>query len=354
MKVIKNLATYFKIGLETILTNRIFLVSVSTSSLILVSIVVYRAVSLRNKVDTIENNIIEKMEKTVKIDYPEYNITTSEGATFITECLKAPLTNSELSEQLLNISNELENLFNESNYNFAFKYKDLYTGFTLSYNSNQPIFAASTIKAPEAIYIYEEAEKGNINLNDTITYTSNYYNTGTGILKNTSFNINYTISKLVEYSIIYSDNAAHLMLNNKYKPNNMYNYWQNFGTSSIFSQNNAWGNINANDATIYMEELYNYYIEENKYSDELLSYFDKSWKILSTPNNDIRIASKSGWSGISLHDIALIFDKNPYTLAVLTQRGYVEYQSFFDEVSTLIYNFHQEYWNQKLNICQIN
>lgn len=103
-----------------------------------------------------------------------------------------------------------------------------------------------------------------------------------------------------------------------------------------------------------MEELYNYYIEENKYSDELLSYFDKSWKILSTPNNDIRIASKSGWSGISLHDIALIFDKNPYTLAVLTQRGYVEYQSFFDEVSTLIYNFHQEYWNQKLNICQIN
>ena len=76
---------------------------------------------------------------------------------------------------------------NSSNLNFAFKYKDLYTGFSLSYNSNQPIFAASTIKAPEAIYIYEESEKGNINLENSIKYTPNYYSNGTGILKKYRF-----------------------------------------------------------------------------------------------------------------------------------------------------------------------
>ncbi len=347
MKIIKKLINYFLIGLKTISRNQTILMTISTISLILISIVVYRAINLRNKVDNIENSIINKLETTVKLNYPDYNITSKEGATFLADCLKAPLTNKQLTDSLLNISKELENLFNESNYNFAFKYKDIYTGFTISYNSSQPIFEASTIKAPEAIYIYEEAEKENINLNDTIKYTSNYYSEGTGKLKNTSFNANYTISELVGYSIMYSDNAAHLMLNNKYKTSNMYNYWTNLGTTTIFKQNSAWGNINADDATIYMEELYNYYINENKYSEELLSYFDKSWKIIGTPNNNIRIASKSGWSESSLHDTALIFDKNPYTLIILTQIGYTDYQKFFDKVSTLIYNFHKEYWKQK-------
>lgn len=354
MKVIKKLVNYFILGLKTISTSQTFLITISTISLILISIVVYRAINLRNKVDDLENSIIEKLETKIKIDYPDYQITSGTGALYLTECLKAPLTNEQLSKTLTNISNTLENKFNESNYNFSFKYKDLYTGFTISYNSSQPIFAASTIKAPEAIYIYKEAEKETINLNDTIKYTSNYYSEGTGILKNTSFNVDYTIRDLVGYSIIHSDNAAHLMLNNKYKSSNMYNYWSNLGTTSIFKDNNAWGNINANDATIYMEELYNYYINKNKYNEELLSYFDKSWKIISTPNNDIRIASKSGWSGNSLHDTALIFDENPYTLSILTQRGYTDYQYFFNTVSTLIYEFHTEYWKQKTQICNIN
>lgn len=354
MKIIKKIIYYFKLGLTSISTSQLFLITISSISLILISIVVYKAVSLRNKVDDIENSIIEKLETKVEINYPEYKIEDVTGALYLTECLKTPLTNEQLSDTLLNISNKLETKFNESNYNFAFKYKDLYTGFTLSYNSSQPIFAASTIKAPEAIYIYKQAEEQQINLQDTITYTSNYYNTGTGILKNTNFNVDYTISKLVEYSIIHSDNAAHLMLNNKYNCANMYTYWTNLGTTTIFKNNNAWGNITADDATIYMEELYNYYINENTYDEELLSYFDKSWKIISTPNNNIRIASKSGWSGNSLHDTALIFDENPYTLSILTQRGYTEYQSFFNQISTLIYEFHTEYWNQKNKICNIN
>lgn len=354
MKLIKEFIEYFKLGFKIIFTNQKFYMIISVISLVLISIVVYRAISLRNEVDSIEKDIEEKLETTVEINYPDYKITSKEGAAYIVECLKAPLTNEQLTDKLKNISKDLENIFNDSNYNFAFKYKDLYTGFTLSYNSSQPIYGASTIKAPEAIYIYEEAEKGNINLNDTLTYTSNYYNTGTGILKNTSFNVNYTIRQLVEYSIIYSDNAAHLMLNNKYKTNNMYNYWSNLGTTAIFKHNTAWGNISADDATIYMEELYNYYTSKNQYKEELLSYFDKAWKIISTPNNNIRIANKTGWSKASLHDTALIFDKNPYTLSILTNRGYTEYQSFFNKVSTLIYNFHQEYWNQKTNICNIS
>lgn len=346
----KKTLYYFKSGLEKILTNNIFQKTISIISLVLIITVVYKAITLRYKVDKTKLELEEKLETNVKIEHPPINDYEETGAEAISNCLKRPLTENDLTNKMKEISSSLENLFNESNYNFAFKYKDIYTGFSLSYNSNQPIYAASVIKAPEAIYIYDEAEKGNINLEDTLTYTSGYYNEGTGILKNTSFNVDYTIKELVSYSIIHSDNAAHNMLNNKYKSSNMYEYWKELGTTSIFKENSSWGPINANDASIVMEKLYEYYKKDNKYKNDLLDYFNKSWNIITVPNN-IPIYNKTGWSDYALHDIALVMDKNPYTLAILTNRGYTDYQDFFNNVSNLIYEYHAEYWNQKMNLC---
>lgn len=299
-----------------------------------------------------EKNIVEKLENKVKIESPEIiNTNLNTGAYSITNCLKEPLKEEELTDNMKNISRDLENIMNESYYNFAFKYRDIYTGFSLSYNSSQPIWAASTIKAPEAIYIYEEADKGNTNLEDKITYTPNYYCEGTGILKDTNYYVDYTIRDLTSYSIIHSDNIAHLMLYNKYKAKNMYDFWSKLGATVIYSENDPWGAINADDATIYMTELYNYISTNTNNSKELLNYFEKSWKVISVPDKNIKIASKSGWGEYSLHDTSLILDENPYTLVILSNRGYTDYEYFFNKVSTLIYNFHKEYWQIKMNNC---
>lgn len=351
MKKIKEFMYYFMLGFKKVFTSYIFQGITLAITLLLVSITVYKAVSLRNKVDKIEKDIEEKMETTVEINYPEQKNMNSVGAAGITNCLKTPMTEDDLTDELKGISKELENLFNESNYNFAFKYKDMFTGFSLSYNSKQPIFAASTIKAPEAIYIYEKAEDGEIDLEEVMTYTPNFYSGGTGVLKDTKPNTDYTIKKLTEYSIIHSDNIAHLMLNSRYKSSNIYSYWTELGTREIFKNNGPWGAISADDGTITMEELYKYYSGDNKYDEELLSYFERSWKVISIPDKSIKIASKSGWSENALHDMALILDENPYTLVILTNRGYTEYQAFFNRVSTLIYNFHKAYWEEKINIC---
>lgn len=75
-----------------------------------------------------------------------------------------------------------------------------------------------------ALYIYEQAEKGLINLDDKLTYTSAYYNSGSEILKNKKFNESYTTKELVSYANIYSDNAAYNMLMDRYGRDNMYNF----------------------------------------------------------------------------------------------------------------------------------
>ena len=349
----KSLIKYFIIGFKEIFSNRIFTISVLLINLFLISEVVYKAINNKNELndyETLKNQILEKIETKLVIEESTSNINEAHGAVKITNCLKESIPKDELSDNLLNISKQIEDTMNSSNLNFAFKYKDLYTGFSLSYNANQPIFAASTIKAPEAIYIYEEAEKENTNLDESLTYTSNYYNDGTGILKNTAFNKDYTIRQLVAYSIIYSDNAAHLMLNNKYKLQNIMKYWQDKGTNYIYKDNSPWGNLNAHDATIYMEELYNYYLTNTNNSNELINYFKSAWKVISAPNN-IVIANKSGWSDNSLHDAAIVFDDNPYILVILSSRGYTEYTSYFNKISNLVYDFHHTYWEEKINKC---
>lgn len=349
----KSLVKYFIIGFKEIFSNKILIISLSVVNLFLISGVVYKAVNNKkelNKYEDLKSQIIEKMETKLVIEENSSSDSEAHGVTKITNCLKKSIPKEELSDNLLNIGKQIEDAMNASNLNFAFKYKDLYTGFSLSYNANQPIFAASTIKAPEAIYIYEEAEKGNINLDEVLTYTSSYYSEGTGVLKNTAFNKNYTIRQLVGYSVIHSDNAAHLMLNNRYQVQNIREYWQNNGTTSIYKTNSPWGDLSANDAAIYMEELYNYYLTNTSNSNELINYFKSAWKVISAPDN-ITIANKSGWSDNSLHDAAIVFDDNHYVLVILSSRGYTEYTSYFNQISNLVYDFHHAYWDEKINRC---
>lgn len=352
MRILRSFFKYFLLGFKTIFSNKIVHLVILLLTFFITSYTAYRSIMLKNKINIIQNNITSKLENYVKIEYPEINNINLDGALGITTCLKTPLKENELTSELISIKNELENLFNENNLNFAFKYKDIYTGFSLSYNSSQDIFAASTVKAPEALYIYKKAEEGNINLDEYLTYTSNFYTEGTGVLKDTPPDKDYSIHELVKYSIINSDNIAHLILNNKFKSSNIHSYWSNLGASSIYKDNNAWGNINANDATIVMEELYKYYINpNNKYSNELINYFINSWKVITNYNNNLKVASKSGWSGTSLHDMTLVLDENPYTLVILSNRGYVEYQDFFNKASDLVYQFHNLYWEEKMNYC---
>ena len=81
-------------------------------------------------------------------------------------CLNKKLSLDNLPEQLNNNITELNEYFNSKNMYYSFLYKDIYTGFTVSYNADDPIFTASTIKAPAMIYLYEQASLGKIDLQE--------------------------------------------------------------------------------------------------------------------------------------------------------------------------------------------
>lgn len=350
MNGLKKYINYFFKGLSTI--NII----IPVATLIFVCIVSYKALTYKSKIDTYEEyfTIIDhKDTDTVYLGYDNDIVSNKYKDIEINEyinCLNKKLTTEELTDEIKLSIRTLENLYNQSYNYFSFKYTDIYTGFTISYNDKQEIFAASTIKAPMAMYVYEQAEQGLIDLNEQLTYTSFYYNTGSGILKNRKFNQNYTVRELISYAIIHSDNAAHNMLMDRYGRANMYNFWNAKGTSSIFKQYSNWGVINANDATIYLKELYDYYNTDTELSNELMKNFtDVVFKPLSNKDGKKNTANKAGWSGSAFHDTAIIFDDNPYILVVLSNVGYSTY--LFDLTSEVIGNIHTKYWDLKYDMC---
>lgn len=287
-----------------------------------------------------KNNIEQKRE----------NNKILESQKKIALCLKKGLPESEYSLKFNNLKDEIINLFKNNNLNYSFYYKDLNSNNSLYYNENSEIYTASIIKAPVAVYIYDLASKGEIDLDEKLTYTSNYYTGGTGTIRYNNYNTKYTIRTLVEYSIKYSDNIAHKMLVDRFGMSKIKKYWDNYGNKAIFANGNYFPNMTAKDGYIVMNRLMELY-ESNDYGKELMDFFKASRPFFVTAYGDEEVAHKYGWSGDSLHDMAIAFNEKPYILIVFTKRGNASYSSFFKEISEKIEDYHNMYYSLLNDYC---
>ena len=340
------------------LTNKKVLFVVSILIFVFTLITVGKTIYLRNKVneyDEFYTEIENKLSQEAIIYQDEKKVDDSlknSAALELVSCINSSVDINNLPNSVTSVIDEINSYYNQSNNYFSFKYKDIYTGFSVSYNENQNIFTASTIKAPKDIYIYEMASLGKVNLDDKLMYTSKYANTGAWELKKKEFNTEHDIRSLLRYSTVASDNAAHNMLMDYFGRENMLSFWKDKGTTAIFTANNNWGITNSHDATIYMEELYKFYLENEEYGQELMNNFLDSYPKFVKGKNDYKVASKSGWAGSAIHDVSIIFADNPYIVVALSNLGDTDYYtSYFNKVNDLAYKLHTEYWKYKINVC---
>ena len=341
-----------------ILSNKKVIMIMMILALIFTSMITFKVFYLKDKVTEYESFFVKIEEKQAT----QAVIKTEEGvpleklkkvaALELVNCINEKISEEEIPDSIKEIIEDINNYYNQSNDYFAFAYKDIYTGFMVSYNENQNIFTASTIKAPTDIYIYEMASKGDISLDEELVYTGNYYSTGSGVLKNKEFNTKYDIRTLLNYSIEHSDNAAHNMLIDRYGRENMLNFWKEKGTNAIFTANNNWGVTNAHDAVIYMSELYNFYIDNKEYGEEAMNNFLIANPKFIKGKNNYQVANKSGWSGTAIHDVSIVFANNPYIVVALSNLGETDYYpNYFYRANNYAYRLHTAYWKYKMDKC---
>ncbi len=267
-------------------------------------------------------------------------------------CLSEPFNENELTEELNNTINSLDKYI-LNNYRMSVKYEDLKTGFTYYYKPDESFYAASTIKLLDGLYLYQKASLNEINLDETITYNASNQMGASKGMKNHRVGEEIPIRTLVKYAIIYSDNTAHDMLIKYIGFNNLKNFGNSLGATTTLVGGDNFGNISATDAIIYLKNTYQFIEENDALGLELKSYLlEAEENALKYDGLNLPVAHKYGEYESYFHDIGIVYDENPYVIAILTTHGNDNYFSVVNDISKKIKDLHDQFKQYRQAKCQ--
>ena len=267
------------------------------------------------------------------------------------ECLARPLDENDKNEIVINAENELTNYLAD-NYDVSLIYEDLSLGFSYSYNPDEVYYAASTIKSLGALYIYTKAASGVINLDETVKYTSKFVWGSSRKMKNHKLGEEISLRTLVEYSITVSDNSAHQMLVSYIGRNNLKEFGKSLGAQYTLYGSDNFGHITATDAIIYMKAINDFINNNGELGLELKSYFvEADQNGLKFEDLGIEAAHKFGEYAPYYHDIGIVYDENPYVIAILTSEKSGDYQSKIKDINKRVYDLHKLYYSNRESFC---
>jgi len=254
--------------------------------------------------------------------------------------------------------NDLKNFIFEFSGIYGVSFLDLTSGATFGINDIDYYEAASTIKIPLSLFIYNKVATEDLNLNERMTYEEQDHEGGTGyIINHGKVGDEYTLRLLVNYAIIYSDNIATNMLLRKFGRDNLKQFMRELGGEIVDDIDNV---SCPRDMTLYLKQLT---LFEQEYPDlgrEIISYLRKvhmfTGGYVNTPEADLRlirylppeiqrdVAHKTGNSTGAWHDVGIIYADNPYILSVMT------YGVLYDEVNDVIANISKKVFEYMENL----
>jgi len=218
---------------------------------------------------------------------------------------------------------------------FAMVYYDINSKKSIEINESKQFSAASTIKTPINMLMYDMIQDKKININEKLKYDKDDFEEGAGILQGIDLSKSIAIKSLSDYSIIYSDNIAINMLLRRVGNENRYNYIEKIVGHPVIHKGN---NITPKDSFKILERLYSnpennkYYngmiktMENTKYHDRIDKYIPKEI-----------VAHKIGDYAECVNDTAIVFKDNPYILVVFTD-GISDANEVIGQVSKIIYD----------------
>lgn len=296
---------------------------------------------LMNKINEQKKKQDEKKEQEKKRQQDKnYNI-----------CLNQKYTEEEKSEKLTQLENELTTYLKK--YSLSVKFVDIKLDYIYSYNEKKVYYAASTIKMLDAIYIYENAVNGNLDLDSSKKYTKNFKMPYSKGLEKYKIGDNITLRSLVKYAITVSDNSAHQMLIDYIGFSKLKSFGNSLGAKNTLIGGDNFGQIDVNDSIIYLRELYNFIEENSELSSELKSYFVESDEnFLKDEENDIEAATKYGEYDSTFHNNGIVYAKNPYLLSILTNLGKKKGSSTIQTINSKVKELQKEVYENHTNYCQ--
>ena len=242
---------------------------------------------------------------------------------------------------------ELDNLLRRFGNNVSVYFKNIESGFVYRYNADRVYTSASVPKAMLALYVYQKAERGEANLNGTITYTrADYRRTSAVIRQMYQFGQDVVQREVLRLNVSQSDDTATMML---VRAHGLAGYRQFI--SSVGGNPNHVGSrvmnsqLTANEAGLFAMAIYEYIESDGRYSQEFKdALLDNQFPFIVS---DYPVASKSGWFlPYAWHDMAIVYAPSPYILVILSSGRSWSAQDYSDfaEISMAFQNFNTRWF----------
>ncbi len=233
---------------------------------------------------------------------------------------KAPALDEEAVASLRELTDSLDDRGIDQGYLLM----DLGSGRGLASNIDELFYSASTLKAPFALFVYEEIlEPGKASPSTQLSqsYASSYLERQPS---------NMSLGNLLKISLEASDNDAYRILRANYEGFGFSDWADDLGVDGDRLSATWYSYLSVRDLSALWLELYDYLEEESRYSDTLAqSLSDTEVSFIRTglseayPELDITTLNKAGWistaSYESLGDAAIVsLNGHDYLMVILT------------------------------------
>ena len=201
-------------------------------------------------------------------------------------------------------------------------FENIETGFVYRFNADRVYFSASVPKASYALYVYQLAEQGLVDLDSVHTFTSADAMGGSGIIFHQyPLGTRFTLRELLRLNLSESDNSATLMLRRIHGLDGYRRFLEAMGGNPDFVGDRIMNSdLTANEAGLFAREIFAYIESGGRYSEEFkAALLDNQFPFIVS---DYPVASKTGWTRpIAWHDMAIVYAPSPFILVILSARN---------------------------------
>lgn len=255
---------------------------------------------------------------------------------FTTKTIVITATKGE-REKTEKIIGEFKNKTKALSGDYVFYYFRLTDGYSYGVEDGQEMKAASLIKLPVIAALYQQAEKGKIDLDEKYILKNSDKISGYGTLYSTPAGTPVTFQRMIELMCQQSDNTAFNIVRNRLGDSLISEVISSIGMGKTSVGDNT---TTAYDIGLFFRKLWEGKIVSAEHKEEFLKYLTdtifENWLVAGI--TDVRVAHKYGVDSRIVNDAGIVFDKKPFVLVIMS-KGIIEKEAnqVIPELAKMIY-----------------
>ncbi|ADU21830.1 serine hydrolase [Ruminococcus albus] len=250
------------------------------------------------------------------------------------------------NDELEKCFDRLQEICNESYFPLSFSYKNMDTGAYIGYRQYDQYMTCSCVKAP---YVKSLLAKG-IDLKEKIPLSTKWEGDYEGIV-NEEYGKEFTAKKLIEYTILDSDNTAYQLLCLRYGAGDFNNHQYEIGSNYTLGYNAEWifTFCNTDDMMKDYEDIYRFAKKDKngKWLIKLMKNAKLNIQIGAALGDKYTVAQKYGsdYQEEAFNDCAIVYADSPFVLCIMTKqypeteescKVFKDLAVVFDDINSLI------------------